>query len=67
MFNNAKETYDKALESSGFTEKLTYIQPNKQNQNNRETKRKEKGKLNASTPLFLWISKPMLESYSLKF
>ena len=45
MFNNAKETYDKALESSGFTEKLTYIQPNKQNQNNRETKKKRKRKI----------------------
>ena len=33
VFNNAKETYKKALESSGFTENLTYIQPNKQNQN----------------------------------
>ena len=33
VFNNAKETYKKALESSGFTENLTYIQPNEQNQN----------------------------------
>ena len=31
VFNNAKETYEKALESSSFTEKLTYIQPNEQN------------------------------------
>ena len=44
MFNNAKETYEKALASSGFTEKLTYIQPNEQNQTNRETKKKEKKK-----------------------
>ena len=33
VFNNAKETYEKALECSGFTENLTYIQPNEQNQN----------------------------------
>ena len=44
MFNNTKETYEKALESNGFTEKLTYIQPNEQNQNNRETKKKRKRK-----------------------
>ena len=31
VFNNAKETYEKALESSSFTEKLTCIQPNQQN------------------------------------
>ena len=42
--NNTKETYEKALESNGFTEKLTYIQPNEQNQNNRETKKKRKRK-----------------------
>ena len=53
MFNNANKTYEKALESSGFTKKLTYIQPNEQNQNNRETKNKRKRKLNGSTPFFL--------------
>ena len=52
VFNNAKETYEKALESSGFTEKLTYIQPNEQNQNNRETKKKRKRKNIWFNPLF---------------
>ena len=42
MFNNTKKTYEKALESSGFTEKVTYLQPDEQNQNNRETKKKKK-------------------------
>ena len=51
VFNNAKETYEKALESSGFTEKLTYIQPNEQNQNNRETKKKRKRKI-------IWFNPP---------
>ena len=37
VFNNPKETRKKALESSGFTKKLTCIRPNEQNQNNRET------------------------------
>ena len=53
MFNNTKETYEKALESNGFTEKLTYIQPNEQNQNNRETKKKRKRKSMRFNPLFI--------------
>ena len=44
MFNNTKKTYEKALESSGFTEKVTYLQPDEQNQNNRETKKKKRKK-----------------------
>ena len=57
MFNNTKKTYEKALESSGFTEKVTYLQPDEQNQNNRETKKKkkkkkEKGKLYGQPPFF---------------
>ena len=52
MFNNAKETYEKALESSGFTEKLTYNQMNETKITEKQ-KRKEKGKLYGLTPLFL--------------
>ena len=49
--NNAKETYEKALESGGFTEKLTFIQPNEQSQNNRESKKIRKRKI-------IWFNPP---------
>ena len=48
VFNNAKETYEKALANSGFTEKLIYMQPN---QNNRERKVKRKRKI-------IWYNPP---------
>ena len=48
-----KKHNGKALESDGFTEKLTYIQPNEQNQNNRETKKKRKRKSIRFNPLFI--------------
>ena len=47
--NNTKETYEKALESNGFTEKLTYNQMNKIKITEKQ-KRKEKGKVYGSTP-----------------
>ena len=59
MFNNAKETYEKALKSSGFTEKLTHIQPNEQNQNNREAKKKRKRKI-------IWFNPPPPFSLNVK-
>ena len=66
MFHNANKTYEKALESSSFTEKLTYNQMNKTKMTEKQ-KRRQKEKLYGSIPLFLWMSKPMLKSYSLKF
>ena len=59
VFNNAKETYEKALKSSGFTEKLTYIQPNELNQNNREAKKKRKRKI-------IWFNPPPPFSLNVK-
>ena len=40
VFNNAKLTYEKALNNSGFTETFSYIKSSDQNINNREAKKK---------------------------
>ena len=53
VFNNAKLTYEKALNNSGFTETFSYIKSSDQNINNREAKMKKKGKLYGTTFLFL--------------
>ena len=38
VFNNAKLTYEKVLNNSGFTETFSYIKSSDQNNNNRKTK-----------------------------
>ena len=45
VFNNAKLTYKKALNNSGFTETFSYIKSSDQNINNKEAKKKGKGKI----------------------
>ena len=52
VFHNANKTYEKALESSSFTEKLTYNQMNKTKMTEKQ-KRRQKEKLYGSIPLFL--------------
>ena len=42
VFNNAKLTYKKALNNSGFTETFSYIKSSDQNINNKEAKKKGK-------------------------
>ena len=51
VFNNAKLTYEKALNNSGFTETFSYIKPSDQNINNREAKKKRKKKI-------IWYNPP---------
>ena len=51
VFNNAKLTYEKALNNSGFTETFSYIKPSDQNINNREAKKKRKRKI-------IWYNPP---------
>ena len=45
VFNNAKLTYKKALNNSGFTETFSYIKSSDQNINNKEAKKKGKRKI----------------------
>ena len=51
VFNNAKLTYEKALNNSGFTETFSYIKYSDQNINNREAKKKRKRKI-------IWYNPP---------
>ena len=52
MFNNAKLTYEKALNNSDFTETFSYIKSIHQNINNREPKNKRKRKIIWLNPSF---------------
>ena len=42
LFNNAKITYEKALNNSGFTETFSYIKSSDQNINNTEAKKRKR-------------------------